>query len=129
MRTEKPELLLSSFPSMSNLVQRNFDFFKKLCSNDPKDLELVIISATEDNINALTELVFNLLNGNLKIDDKTKSQLKKYKIFLRNLSDTQITYKRKKKSIFRKRKILGCILSPILAILSSCIGKLVAESC
>lgn len=108
---------------MSERVIRNLEFLNKLQEYKGRQQSKLILEASEDNIKALTEVIYNLLEGNIKIPEETRVELKQYKAFLRTLSDKEIPIERKKKSIFRKRHILSAVLGPILSILGTCLSK------
>lgn len=113
---------------MSERILNNLEFFNKLVTLKGREQINYIETATDENIKALTELVYNLLAGNLNIPNKTRLDLKKHKTFLRNFSNPDISFKAKKKSLLRKRSVLSCIVSPILSVLGSCLGKVAADS-
>lgn len=56
----------------------------------------------EQTIQMLSELVYNLMKGNLRIDTKTQSQLKKYKTSLRAIYKCII----RNRCLKRRRKII-----------------------
>lgn len=82
---------------MSKLLTRNLSFLNSLSKATPKEQSKIISEATEDNIRALSEVVLNILNGNLKISSQSKTELKKYKAFLRNFSKNQTSFDKNKK--------------------------------
>lgn len=85
------------------------------------------ILKTCDNslIQVISEIVQNILNGNIRLNEKQRNFLKKYKRELRLIK----RYNTKSKSIGLKRKILvqrgGFIQAIIGALLSSAIGALI----
>lgn len=113
---------------MSERLLNNLEFLNKLAEFKGKQQTKIILDASEENIRALTELVYNLLDGNIDISQETKQNLKKHKIFLRSLSNKNTSVDKKKKSLLRKRSCLGVIFAPILSIVGSCLGKVVADS-
>lgn len=114
---------------MSKLIQRNYSFLRELSESPLAKRREIIEAATEDNINALTELSINLLEGNFSISDADKIKLSKHKTFIRNLSEKEIPFTQKKKKILNNCNILPMIVSPLLAAIGSIIGKCVASEC
>ena len=57
-----------------DLIHNNKNFLNLLCSSKKKVRKLLIQNATRDQINAIREIILNVLNGNLKIE---KSDLEK----------------------------------------------------
>lgn len=114
---------------MSKIDSKSLDFLKSITTTSGKVQSELIIQSSDDNIKAVAELVYNLLQGNLQINDKVKSELQQHKIFLRKLSNANISVDTKRKSIFRKRKVLSIILTPIVSALTTLLAKAVANCC
>lgn len=93
-----------------------------LKNSKPKFQRVIIKHCEPDVIKTICEISLNILNGNCKLNKKTKNQLKRYKRELRSL----ICYK---KSINNKRKIIvqkgGFLPTLIGAVLSGLIGNLI----
>lgn len=86
-------------------------------------LRAAILKNVESNvIQAINEIAYNTLNGNNKLNNKTKKHLKKYKNEIRCLSCP-------KRSISSKRKVLiqkgGFLPTLIASVLSGIIGKII----
>lgn len=114
---------------MSKLIERNYSFLRDLSESTISKRREIIESATEDNINALTELSINLLQGNLAISEEDKIKLSKHKTFIRNLSQKEIPISQKKKGILYNCNILPMIISPLLGALGSVFGKCIVSEC
>ena len=69
---------------MSCLILKHREFIKKLgeIKKNKKEIIQLIKKSTANEINSLSELAFNILNGNLPF---TKHRKKKLKIFLHDL--------------------------------------------
>lgn len=85
-----------------------------------------ILSSCDHNlIQVISEIVENILNGNIQLNEKQRKFLEKYKRELRLIK----RHNTKTKSIGNKRKILvqrgGFIQAIIGALLSSAIGTLI----
>jgi hypothetical protein len=91
----------------------------------PKLRKAILKSAPDELIKAITEIAYNILNGNHRIGKKYKDNLKKYKSQLRKLSQQS-------NSLRAKRKILvqsgGSFLPYLLStVLTGIIGKLLEQ--
>lgn len=111
---------------MSERIKRNAIFLQQLGSSSQTIRNETINNATQDNIDALTELMINLLNGNISISSETKTLLSKHKTLLRTLSKKTVSGDVKKKSLFKKTKLIPIILTPILSALGSVLGRILS---
>jgi hypothetical protein len=73
-------------------------------------------------INDITEILFNIITGKLKVTDKDVKHLKKYKKPLLHLVNTP---KKSRKSFIYKQK--GGFIGAVLPIIASLIGGLVSN--
>lgn len=80
----------------------------------------IISRAEKELIKCICECSLNILNGNVKLSDKQKKQLRKHKKVLRNLSSRKGGVKQKKKIVQRGgAAFLPALLAPILGGLIS----------
>lgn len=90
-----------------------------------KARKAILKSCDNNLIQVIGEIVQNILNGNIRLNEKQKKFLEKYKRELRLIN----RHNTKTKSIVNKRKILvqrgGFIQAIIGALLSSAIGALI----
>lgn len=114
---------------MSKLIQRNYPFLRELLESSQEKRKAIIETSTEDNINALTELSINLLEGHLTLTNDEKLELSKHKTFIRSLSRKDIPITQKKKKLLSNCNILPMLISPLLSVVGSLIGKCVATEC
>ena len=92
----------------------------------PKLRKSILQVAPDDLVKAIYEIVYNVLCGNHKIQNKTKTELKKYKNHLRKLVNPS-------QSLSVKRKVLvqqgGSFLPFLLSsVLSGIIGKILQQN-
>ena len=92
----------------------------------PKLRKSILQVAPDDLVKAIYEIVYNVLCGNHKIQNKTKTELKKYKNHLRKLVNPS-------QSLTAKRKVLvqqgGSFLPFLLSsVLSGIIGKILQQN-
>lgn len=112
---------------MSLRIQQNLDFLSKLSDCNKSEARKLILEASENNIRALSEVVINILNGNLEINKEVYTALKSYSKCLRQIAKEKSVEKRK--SCFLKiASVLPCIVTPLLSCLGQCLVKSVIES-
>ncbi len=110
---------------MSKLLQRNISFLREITESTLEQRREIIKGATEDNIKALTELSINLLEGNLPLSNEDKLELSKHKLFIRSLSHKEVEFTQKKKKLLHNCNILPMIITPLLSVVGSILGKCV----
>jgi len=94
----------------------------KIFEVNPQLRKNILKDSNPDLIKALCEVCMNTLNGNMKISNSTKSQLKKYKKTLRCLASPKVKLTRKRKLLIQKGGFLPVLLGSLLA---GAVGKLV----
>ena len=98
--------------SIDNIILHK-DLLKILAFSKTRYKNAIINKADKKLILSICDIIFNVLSGNVDIDQDTKNKLKKHKFFLRSLIS--------KSSVKQKRKILeqkgGNILGIILPLL------------
>ena len=106
---------------MSSRVKRNALGRHLLArTNDPKLTRAIIANANKDLTCALCECTHNILKGNVRLNASQKAKLRRYKRFLRVLSEKQ-------PGVSRKRSTLqtggggGAFLTALLAPLANSI--------
>lgn len=82
----------------------------------------IIKHANPELLKTLCEICMNVLNGNAKISNSCKNNLKNYKSPLRKLTSPRVGLKSKKKILIQKGGFLPVLLG---AILSGVIGNLI----
>ena len=108
---------------MSCLLVKHKDFITQLSriKGDRKKLKRLIKKSKNEEIEALSELTYNILNGNVYCSIQRKNILKKQAKNLRFLGN-------RKSSVTRKRKLLlkgnGIFLTSLLPIAISAIAGL-----
>jgi hypothetical protein len=73
-----------------NRVIENKDLLHVLSKANPKLRNAILLNSNDDFIKAVLEIIMNTINGNVKICDKIKKKLKKYKSYLRELSKRKL---------------------------------------
>ncbi len=102
-----------------NKVKKNIQYLKVLSSPNPQMRQAIIKSANKELICVVCECIQNVINGNVKIDDKLKKKLSNQKEILRKLQKKS-TIKNKKKILLQKGgSFLPIILPTILSLLTN----------
>ena len=96
----------------SSVAYDNLDFIKLLTKykNNPKQFKKLINACTNKEINAITEIILNVLKGNLQCN---KEKLKKHVSFLRLVGNKKNSFKKRRKAILSKG---SGVLAPLLSI-------------
>jgi hypothetical protein len=84
--------------------------------------------ASPDNINAISELALNTLKGNVKLNLKQKSKLKKFKKSLRKLANKRFSVKSRKSLLLQEGGFLPILIAPVLSALAGLAGKAVGNA-
>ena len=98
---------------MSSKAIKNINYLKLLTDyskKSPKQFKALLDNSNDQELKAITEIIFNLLQGHLKC--KGVKKLKKHKNILRNIADR--TCSNKKTKIHQIKKGKG-FLFPLLA--------------
>ena len=89
-----------SISKMSAVVRRALPLLQTLVASKPILKKAIIEHASPDLINAISEIVWNMLKGVIKLTPKQKRRLSRYK-------EEFCSLVKKKLSIAKKRKILN----------------------
>lgn len=105
--------------SIDNIINHS-DLLKILANSKLRYKKAILEKADKNFIISICDIIFNLLQGNVNLTDKEKTELKKHKSFLRKIV--------KKSSLKEKKKIIiqkgGGVLSIILPAVFSTIASL-----
>jgi hypothetical protein len=88
--------------SETERVEKNVDFCKILSKCKSNLRKVILNNADKDLINTFCECVYNCLNGNIELNNKIKTKLKRHKNDLRNLVGRNKSLKIKKKFYHKK---------------------------
>jgi hypothetical protein len=104
------------------LNKRQSIFLQLLQISTPKERKALMNGATNADIKMLSEIIFNMLYGNVRLSKDKLHQLRRHKQYLREISNRQV-------SLVHKRAILrnqsgGSLFPILLPILSTVVGKL-----
>jgi hypothetical protein len=104
------------------ITQENAALLKILFKAKPKARQAILQNADPSLIRSICECCYNVLQGNVPLNNIEKNKLKKYKTTLRYLAGKQGSLKQRKKHI-QKGGFLTALLAPIIGGLLSSIIK------
>lgn len=84
---------------MSNLIRRNLTLLKKLYKARVGDRRIILKTVNDDFLNALCEIVINILSGKIPLTTKQYTTLKKKKHHMRMFGDKRVNLDKKKRII------------------------------
>ena len=90
----------------------NFKHDKQICNR-------IIDEGGKELVHCICDCVYNILHGNIPIDEEEKERLRIHKELLRKLVNEKISYSRRKRLIQD-----GGFLEPLIPILVGLVGKL-----
>ena len=108
---------------MSARLKRNFNLLQVLQKAPPKQRKAILSTATRDLVLCISEIVDNILKGNLKLTKKQVARLKRYKNVLRNMANKKVSTKTKQKLLSQKGGFLSALLGPAIGIIGSLLGN------
>jgi hypothetical protein len=109
-------------------MKRNFKFLQNLVKCGKGKRKCLINSASTDNINAISEAALNTLRGNIPLNKRQKSKLKKYKSKIRSLAKRRLSTKKRKLLLVQEGGVLPVLLAPLLSILAGVASKAVSSA-
>lgn len=92
-------------------------------AKDRKRRKALLDIATKHEIDSISEIIWNLVNGKVKIPPSKLRQLKRVKKHLHHLTDKRISYK-KRKNILMKTPQTGGFLATLLPVALTVLGSL-----
>ena len=100
-------------------IRSHYHILQVLRTACPKLRKVIILNCGKELVNCISEINLNVLNGNLKLSDRTKRKLKKYKTLLRKLADRHVSSSAKKRLINQRGGFLFPLLTAALPILAN----------
>ena len=108
---------------MSARIRRNLPLLQLVYKSSPSVRRSIISNATQDFISALCEIALNLLKGNIPLNPKQFSQLKKSKTLIRFIADKKNKLLKKKKKINQKGGFLLPLLSAAIPLITGLFNR------
>ena len=85
----------------------------------PELRKAMLKNADKELVRTICECVLNIINGNVKVDEKQRKKLKKHKCLLRKIVKRTGSWKKKRTIIQKGGSILISLLVPIIGTLLS----------
>lgn len=109
---------------MSAKVKNNIHTLN-LLSKAPKKLRVAVIeNSKSDLVNALCEVIHNVLEGTVKLKPDESRRLKRYHRALLEITNKSLSVDKKKKLIAQRGGFLLTLLPPALALLTTLLSRL-----
>jgi hypothetical protein len=99
-------------------VQENADFLKALVSLRPKQAKLLLKTAKSKQLDAICEIILNVIREVIAIPKKLVKKAQKFKKVIRCLTKKTLSKKVRRKWMGKYIKIIRSILSASLPIVS-----------
>ena len=108
---------------MTSALKRK-DYLSLLANaKDRKRRKALLEIATKNEIDSLSEIIWNLVNGKVRVSPSKLKQLRKVKKHLHHLTNKRLSYK-KRKNILMKTPQQGGFLTALLPVALSVLGSL-----
>lgn len=107
---------------MSHLVTSNATFLKILYSADPKQRKALLKTMTENQQQALCEVILNVYKGTFPITKYYIRKLSPYRSVIHRLSSKTVKRSVKRKLLLQNYLILPILIKPSLGILNDVSG-------
>ena len=111
---------------VSKLMRQQHSALCTLAREKPKARNLLLLKAKRPIIDALSECALNVLKGSVKLSDKQKTKLRRFRHYLRELAKKRVSLK-KKKEISQRGGFIPALLGAILPVIGSLIGKAISR--
>ncbi len=104
---------------MSNKIQKHWNYIQLLTNTSDIQQKALLQSASTSQLGTIIEIVYNFLKGNITVTSTVFAHLKKYKHFLRKLTDKSTSIQVKKKALIKNKKVIVYFLQNIKACLET----------
>ncbi len=107
-------------------IKRNLPYLRLLCKRPVnKDVRKHLLQS-EELIKILSEISLNILNGNIRITEREKKRLRRYKTLMRLLARKSVSLNKKRSTLVNQKG--GGFFLPLLAPLITLISSAIAQS-
>lgn len=98
---------------MSELIQKERFFLLLLMQTSLKQQKMMIENITSSQLKAVVQIIFNVLQGVLKVDNVLKTKLKRRKKLIRQLIQKQLSFKKRKLLMIKNIKTIISLIKLI----------------
>lgn len=117
-------IIMSEKARKHSISQRNADILRAICHLNAKQRSALLSKANFDFMRCICECAFNILRGNVPLEKKYKTRLRKHAPILRKLVDRRDNVSKKKKIIVQNGGFLPSLLIPIVShVLTSLLAQ------
>ena len=102
---------------METLLENNIDFLKYLSVSSPKHRKLLIENSTNNQLDVICALFFNLLNGALPINKDDLRAMSSFEKTIHLLADKTVGRVEKRSLLIKKQGLLSSFLKTVLPII------------
>ena len=102
---------------MSRLVKNNRGFLYLLVHSPIHQCEFLLMTATPQQVHALVQVLYNVLNQYIPFPEENRQKLLPYKDALISLAESNVPFKKKKRILVQKGG--GCIQDLLPSVISS----------
>ena len=104
--------------AMSRVVNNNRGFLQLLADCPVHQRQFLLKTATPQQLHALVQVLYNILEGHITIPEENKRILLPYKDVLLNLARSNVSYKTKKRVLVQEGSgVIEDVLAPVLSSL------------
>lgn len=91
---------------MSQLIKKEKDFLRLLLNTSIKQKKVLLRAIDKSQLNAIVQIVYNLMLGYHPLADKDKKQLAKHKTVIRQFISKSISLKKRKELLLKYFKYI-----------------------
>lgn len=102
---------------MSKAVRSHIKFLNFLQTSSKKQRRSVLLVASKNEVNVLSEIILNLLKGNLSLSQKEKIQLKKYRSSFHLISNHSTSLSIRRKYLLKLLNIIPILIRSVIKVL------------
>ena len=99
---------------MSTLVKNQRHFLRLLVSIKPLQRKAILQTLSDQQVQAVIQIIYNILEGNCSLPEKDKKKLKRYKAIIRQLVFKGMRMKQRKRLLVKYHFVIAALLKPIL---------------
>jgi len=92
-------------------------FLKLLHRCPPNQRKALVQYITDEQMDALSQIAVNILQGNIPITEDYKKKLRRYRDVIRSIASKQVGRARKKQTLLRFHTVIPLLIRPTLPLL------------
>lgn len=112
---------------MSANLKKNFIVLKALTVLDKRQRIALLATSPNKLILALCELIDNVIHNKVKLNEKDRKRLQRYRSILREIADRKVSIKKKRQHLVQTGGAILPLLIPAVAAIASLVTDLVRK--